>query len=616
MKLKFAAVSVLLSAVLAANAQVLPYKDRDNGDGQLQSDIYEDALTLYERGMYGSSMLLFKELAQSCSDENAYACYVLNAVHMRIPGYEMLVTGFEERCPSSGLLPQIRYRYGLNLFDDKNFEGALAQFDSLSRHNLYRDQVPEFLFKRAYCDFELRYFERALLRFKDLTERAHSDYTAPAQYAIGYIYYERKSFEDAVEWLEKAAADPRFSEIASFYLLECRFMLKEYGTVRKEGPALLERISEDRKPYVARFISESCLVLGDTEEAGKYFELGRKSLSTGSRSDFFYAGSVLYALKDYQGAIDSFSMMTDRTDSIGQIADYNMGYSYIRTGNKVAAMEAFKDASATGFDPRIREDAFFNYAKLAFDLNNDTSVFYDYLGQYPDKETSGKIYSYIALAALYGRDYEGAIDAYDMIDELDSDMKSNYMKANYLRASELISAGSFRAAVGCLRAAAYYSERRTYFNQMSRYWLAESYYRCGQYDEALKVYTDLYNTSALYGQRESFLIPFGIAWCYLKKGEFSYASNWFDTYLEGDRTEYRKDALLRKGDCMFMLQRYRDAVAAYDAVLKPTDCQETMKGKSVCSPTLRRHLRHRLSMPKPCMNSDVRSWLPAGPTRP
>ena len=567
MKFRLAAILALVFSSFGSYSQVMPYGNiRDYADRPSRE--YREALRLYNKGMYDRSMLLFKEIAGTTGEGDAYGYYVLNAACLEAPGYERLIEDFVSRYQSSGLIPQIRYRYALNLFDGKDFNGASAQFEQISRHQLYRSQVPEFQFKRAYCDFELRYLDRALLRFKDLTMRAHSDYTAPAQYAIGYIYYEREDFSEAVPWLEEAAQDSRFTEIASFYLVECRFMLKDYDTVAETGPGVMEMVSEDKKPYLARFISESCLVLGDTGKAREYYDLSRKSLSPSSRTDYFYAGSVLYAVKDYQGAIGNFSMMQDRTDSLGQIANYHLGYSYIRTGNKVAAMGAFRDASEAGFDQGIKEDAFFNYAKLAFDLNTDTSVFYDYLREYKDTGKRELIYSYIAIAALYNRDYAGAIAAYDEIDELDPDMKSNYMKANYLRANQLMLSGSYRAAAECLRAAGDYSERRTYFNQMSRYWLGEAYYKSGQYEKAIDVFMDLYNTSALYGKEESKLVPFNIAYCYLMMNDYNYAANWFSTYLSEPPVSWRKEAMLRYGDCMFMQQRYKDAVEAYDGVLK------------------------------------------------
>ena len=81
-----------------------------------------------------------------------------------------------------------------------------------------------------------------------------------------------------------------------------------------------------------------------------------------------------------------------------------MAYSYIKLKNKVAAMDAFKDAAYEEYDVDIQEDAYFNYAKLAFDLNHDPSVFEQYIKKYPELAKGDRIYSYIALAALYNHD--------------------------------------------------------------------------------------------------------------------------------------------------------------------------------------------------------------------
>ena len=210
----------------------------------------------------------------------------------------------------------------------------------------------------------------------------------------------------------------------------------------------------------------------------------------------------------------------------------------------------------------------FNYAKLAFDLNTDTSVFSEYLRKYSELEKGDRIYSYIAVAALHNRDYAGAVDAYGEIDELDDDMRGNYMRANYLRAHQLISSGSYRKAIPCLKVAAYYSERNSRFNQLARYWLAESYYRNDQYAEAREIYNELYNVSALFGTPESHLITYNIAYTYYKEGKYDVARKWFSEYLTESSVRYRKDALERKADCHFITKDYKGAAAAYDMVLK------------------------------------------------
>ena len=533
-----------------------------------ETGTFREALKLYDYGMFSHSRHRFDGLdAEFTSDPAGYA--LLCDVRQRVPGYQRSMDKFIYENPQSSLIPQILYVHSLNLFDTQDYGASLAVMDGINPKHLDKSQRVEFLFKKAYSYMETGDAGAALKGFEEVEKMPVSDYTAPSRYALGYINYDLKRFEEAIKWFEKSGKDGRFADMSSYYIMECRFMLGDHDYVASHGDALYERTPQERRPQLARMISESWLVLGDAEKARRYMDLN--TLEGGQpkgRADWFYRGSVLYAVKDYRGAIDNFSMMGERTDSIGQIASYQMGYSYIQTRNKVAALDAFHDASILGYDEDLAEDACFNYAKLAFDLNSDTSVFYDYLKKYSDMDKGERIYSYIALAALYNRDYAGAVDAYDKIDYLDGDMKNNYMKANYLRAKQLIDRGSYRLAVPCLKAAAYYSERNTRFNQLSRFWLAESYYRNDQYAVARAGFMDLYNTSALYGMPESGLLAYNIAYCHYRMSEYGTAGKWFAEYLSGTSVKYRKDALERKADCLFMEKDYIGACQAYDLVLE------------------------------------------------
>ena len=528
-----------------------------------------EAIRLYDHGMYSRARLYFDEIAADSytTDPEGYA--VLCDVRQRVPGYVRTMDRFLAENPQSPVNFQIRFAHALNLFDAHDYVEAGKEFDKIKVRRLDRGQRAEYMFKKAYCALENSQRNEALAGFKEVEKLPASDYTAASRYAIGYINYDMENFKEAISWFEKSVKDSRFADMSSYYIMECRFMLSEYAYVTANGDEMYAKVPAERKPHLARIISESWLVLGNAEKAREYMELNAKGGGQPKgRADWFYRGSVLYAVKDYKGAIESFNMMGARTDSIGQVASYQLGYSYIQTRNKVAALDAFASASALSYDKNIEEDAYFNYAKLAFDLNNDSSVFYDYLNRYSDRVKGERIYGYIAVAALHNRDYAGAVEAYDKIDYLDGDMRSNYMKANYLRAGQLISRGSYRRAIPCLKAAAYYSERGSRFNQLTRFWLAESYYRNDQYDEARQIYTDLYNTSALYGSEESGLIIYNIAYTHYKEGNYPQAGKWFREYLSADSVKYRKDALERLGDCYFITRQYEEAYATYDQVWK------------------------------------------------
>ena len=118
-----------------------------------------------------------------------------------------------------------------------------------------------------------------------------------------------------------------------------------------------------------------------------------------------------------------------------------------------------------------------------------------------------------------------------------------------------------------LKAAAYYSPRQDPFNQLSRYWVAESYYRDGKYADARSVLMDLYNLSALDGKKEGDLIPYDIAYTFFKEEDYPAALKWFNNYLAGRHDAQGADAETRIGDCYFFQKDYTTAIAAFERKL-------------------------------------------------
>lgn len=519
---------------------------------------------LYNRGMYERAREVFAEMpASPLTDGYVLLCNL----QMKVDGYKDAVDRYDAKYGKSSLYSDIHFLTAENLFDEQNYSVAGIEFRKVSEKVLEKKSLPELYYKIAYCDYQLGRTEEAKAGFLKLEALSRSDYSAPARYAMGYLLYSEKDFAEAAEWFEKAAMDTRYAETANYYILECRFMQKDYRYIAQNGEAVFESIPEERKPHLARILSESFLILGNTAKAKEYYDMNDMGGTKKTRSDYFYAGSLQYNLGNYEDAIENFSLMPMRTDSIGQIANYQLGYSYIQMKNKVSALDAFRQAAGLSYDAEIQEDAYFNYAKLAFDLNHDASPFSEYLSKYAKKKNSEQIYGYIALTSLYNRDYQAAVEAYDQIDELDSRMRGNYMKANYLRASQLVKSESYRDAIPYLRAATFFTDRQDNFNRLARYWMAESNYKTGNYAEAINIYTDLYNISALDRYEEGKALPYNLAYSYLKTNDYVTAAKWFDIYINSGNTSFLEDAMIRRADCDFMRRDYQNAILNYSKVV-------------------------------------------------
>ncbi len=521
---------------------------------------YRNAVTLYENGMYSQARSAFDDIYSATDDVNAKAYSALCSIKMRDYDYETVATDFLGRFPYSVLADQVRFEYAGALFEVEDYEDAIHLYESIQASNLNKSQYPEYQYNRSYCNFALGYFDFAENGFLSVLKQ-DSEYGHASEYALGYINYERKNFVDAVSWFASASADENYSALCDYYIVDSKFMLKEYDYVTEVGPVVMEEVTEDLGAHLSRIISESWLVKGDTEKALSYYDMSGNGNKT--RGDYFFAGSLLYAAGDWAGAVENYSQMTDRTDSLGQIANYNLGFSSIQVKDRVSALRAFKEASDVTYDPVITEDAYFNFAKLAFDLNNDSAPFQTYLDRYPEHRDSDRIYSYIAVASLRSRDYAAAVEAFNNIDELDDDMHDNFMKTNYLRATQLVDNNSWKDAVECLRASSIYAEKYSSFWQLSQFWLAESYFHSGEYDKAIQIFSDLHNHSAFEGDPEGDMIQFGIAYSNFKKGDYVSAARWFDRAASIPGFEFADEAVLRKGDCLFMRRNYTDAAKVY-----------------------------------------------------
>ena len=85
-------------------------------------------------------------------------------------------------------------------------------------------------------------------------------------------------------------------------------------------------------------------------------------------------------------------MLATQDDTLAQNAAYHMADCYLQLDDKPRAKQAFRTAAMANDDLGIQEDAFFNYAKLAFELSfnpfDDAIVAFEtYLSQFPTSPT-------------------------------------------------------------------------------------------------------------------------------------------------------------------------------------------------------------------------------------
>lgn len=504
------------------------------------------------------------------SEVEAYR--VFSAIMLKNPNIDPLVMEFENTYPFSPQIALIRFYQSKYYFDKGEYSRSLDIINSIANRNLPKDERMEYIFNRAYCNMRVGDNDGAISGFEKILSFKTNPFTPSARYYLAYMLYLNKEFDKAAPLFSKLVNTGDYSVYSRYFLLESKLMLKDYEYVVKEGDAVYNVVEDDLKGKTARILSEAYFAADKPDEAKRYFEMYSGSGVNLSEKDNYYLGVVSYSLHSYLAAIDAFSKMASQNDSLGQSSYYHMGNAYLQLKNKRAAMDMFKNASQCEFDRTITEEAFFQYAKLLFDLNSDISAFEDYLKKYPSSGKSDEIYNYIATSYLLNKNYNSAISALNEISYLTPNMRMNLQKASFFRAMQLYESGSYNSAISHFKTSIKNGEYNNSLTLLSQFWMAETYFRANRFDEAVRINLNLVNNSRFRSSYEYPLAMFNLGYAYFRKYDFDNAILWFDKYLGAGPSgrSFVREAKARLADSYYMLRDYGRAAGLYGEIISET----------------------------------------------
>ena len=129
-------------------------------------------------------------------------------------------------------------------------------------------------------------------------------------------------------------------------------------------------------------------------------------------------------------------------DTLAQNAAYHMADCYLELGDRHGPSRRSRRRRWRIFDLDIQEDAFFHYAKLAYELSfnpfDDAIVAFEtYLEQFPSSPRRDEAYRFLLQVHMTSRDYERALQALDNIVDPDETVRSAAQLLAFNRAVEL-----------------------------------------------------------------------------------------------------------------------------------------------------------------------------------
>ncbi|TXC81679.1 tetratricopeptide repeat protein [Luteibaculum oceani] len=537
--------------------------------------LYKSAMDLYYKKKYAAAQKQFEKLIETEADPNSEisvaASYHRAACALQLfnRDAEYLLKDFLKKHPDSRWNESIYYQLGTYSYRKKDHEDVVMWLKKVSPQKLSEADQEAYYFKLGFSQFNLGMKEDALRSFLRIKDNK-GDYFLPANYYYGHLNYEQGRYQNALESFERIKDDENFKDLVKFYIIHIYYQQKKYDEMLAEALPILEEGKSEKEGEIARMAGEAYYHRQEFSKALPYLEQHSEAGLGRSAEDNYQLAYCYFKTGQYEKAVKYFNYVSSLNDRMGQVANYQLAESYLKLIDKKAARAAFRAASKMSFDKQIKEDALFNYAKLAYELSYNPyseaiNAFEEYLNTYPNSERVDEVNEILIYVYLTTRNYEAALSSIEKIEKKDFRLRSAYQYLAYNRGVELFLAKDYREALVSFKKVGQFDVEKKLMTA-SLFWQGECYYKMAEFPRAEAAYTKFLKQGNVYGSGYYHEAQYNLGYVYYKQENFEQAKKYFRNFVTGKADiskELKSDGLIRTGDCFYVQKDYQTAADFY-----------------------------------------------------
>jgi tetratricopeptide (TPR) repeat protein len=523
-----------------------------------QEKDFDIAIDLFEKKQY----LIAQSLLQELNSDQALFYNAKCSKNLFADDAKELFKQLIHDFPNSKFCDEANLCLADIYYNQQDFNSAINYF-KISVEELSYSQY----FKLAYSYFQIDSLVSAKHFFSKLL-LVESEYQSASKYYFAHISYKSKNYQTALNWFKQLQTDVKFKAIVPYYIAQIYYFSKDYRQLVNYVEPMIDNVVKSRKSELNRILGESYYRLKDYATALKYLQVYHSGETSISQTDFFMFAFSYYQALDYLNAVKYFRKINLSNDILSQFTSYYLAGCYLKLDNKKFALHAFKSASNLGFSKKIQEEAYFNYAKLAFELDlpfeNALSIFQNFNDKFDSQDKEEYINSLMIIVLKGTSNYKDAYDALKESKDLSVNAKQLVQELAFFLAVKAYNDKKFNKAIELFKESNVYM-----FNQnileASQFWLAESYYQLEEYSLAKDMYLALNSTSNNFLNH---LSKYNLGYSYFKLGEFKNSANVFRAFIKlTSDSMLLNDALLRIADDFYLLKEFSLAEKFYEKSL-------------------------------------------------
>ena len=540
-------------------------------------ETYFKAEELYSHLQFGAAKKEFRDFINSCNNPNdplyQKALYYegVSALELYNSDAIPLLMGYNKMYPENIHRNFISFRIGRYFFNDETYDDAQLWFEELTAADLDTNYREEYHFKLGYSALQNGNNDLAIKTFRE-NVNGSSQYAAPSKYFFAHLCYERGSYQLALEEFLDLEKNVNYCGIVPYYVVQIYHKQGNYDEVISYAPKVLACKLINHEADVNHIIGHAHYKKGNYKEATDFLIMyARKSKL--SRDDAYEIGYSFFRLKEYDKAISFLDQVARFDDSLGQISMYQIAESYLFSEKLLPARSAFESASEMTSIEKIKEDALYNFAVISFDIDinpYDESVraFENYLERYPNSARKKDVYQYLINVYSSTSNYKKAIESLNKLPNLDARLKRVYQTISYNHGVELFLKRRYNSSIKVFSDVSKHPIDPQLV-ALSKYWIADSYYRLKKYRESISFYKDFIASPASNASPEKIDAYYNMAYAYKQRDELNRASENFRIFIQSNPKNTIKivDACFRVADIFYVDKENALALEFYEKAL-------------------------------------------------
>jgi TolA-binding protein len=556
---------------ILAIASCLPLVAQEQLSQNKVERLYQRGTDLVNHANYGAAREVFTEflaMATPTDTRRGEAEYYIafSALNLGHRDGEKLIDQFIDRNPSSPKASTAYYDLANFFYAEGNYTKASAYFRKVEFPALTSEQQNQGHFKWGYSFFTQKKLDEALEQF-NFVKRQSGPYSPAASYYAGFIESSKGVYDEALADLKRAESSPSYANIVPYLITTIYYKQKRYDTVIEYANSLKGRKDISNAGEISMLVAEAHYFKGDFKNAVDAYQKYFDSNARAEGGLLFRAGYANYSAGNAERGIQYLDKAAAGKDSVSYYASYYLGILYLKQGNKPLALNAFDYAKKNPVDKDLAEESAFQLGKVAYDAGKpDQAIneFETFLKQYPRSGHATEVKELLAQAYVNGNNYNKAIEYIEALPSRNQYIDQAYQKATYLKGSELFNKELYAEAVENFEKSLRSPLDKKYV-ALASFWAGEAYSIGRRYDQAVNHYLKV--ISLLPDVEPDLLLKtrYGLGYAYFNNKAYDKAQFNFKDFT--NRTNANNpnfaDALVRLGDCHYVLKQYADAMTAY-----------------------------------------------------